>query len=209
MRTELKTGEIEVLVVKKHWFALVGPALLLGFAFLFAIVIIGGAIARDECSVMLVGLSFLICLAPGLFFLYRFFARKFDIWIVTDLRVIDEYGVFSHNAKESPLGKINNISYRQSLLGRIFNYGNVKIQTAAEMGATENKFVTSPRVLKDVVTEHQEQYRQKQISDQAEKLADAINRKPVAAEVDLKECPYCGETIKEKAKFCRFCQKEL
>ena len=38
-----------------------------------------------------------------------------------NLRIIDEQGVFSISAKESPLEKINNVTYHQSLTGRMLN----------------------------------------------------------------------------------------
>ncbi len=129
MRTELKKGEQQILVLNKHWFVLLKPALLLG---LFLILIVKFYSAGSEIR-GIESISLFITLVVVLYFVYKIFARKFDIWVVTNLRVIDEYGIFSHNAKESPLDKINNISYRQSLFGRIFNYGDVQIQTAAGM----------------------------------------------------------------------------
>lgn len=204
MRTELKRQERKVLELRKHWFVLVKPSLLLGFFLLITVIFYSAG-----SEVKTVGNIFLlITLVVAIYFVYKIFDRKFNIWGVTNLRVIDEYGVFSHNVKESPLDKINNISYRQSLFGRIFNYGDVQIQTAAEMGSTTFKFVTSPKLLKDTVTKYQDEYRQTQIAEQAEKLAQAIKgeQKP---EADTKECPYCAEVIKAKAKVCRFRGKQL
>jgi uncharacterized membrane protein YdbT with pleckstrin-like domain len=201
MRTELKKEERKVLEIRKHWLVLAGPLL---FSILFLYIAVLSFTHSSE-----VGIAFLIvAFIFVLYFVYKIFDRKVNIWIVTNLRVIDEYGVFSHNAKESSLDKINNVSYRQSLIGRIFNYGNVQIQTAAEMGATTYRFVTSPKLLKDTVTRCQDEFRQAQITDQAQKLAEAITGKQVAS-IDTKECPYCAEIIKAKAKICRFCGKEL
>jgi uncharacterized membrane protein YdbT with pleckstrin-like domain len=93
---------------------------------------------------------------------------------VTNLRVIDEFGVFTNNTKESPLDKINNVSYRQTFWGKLFGYGNVQIQTAAEIGSTTYFSVQDPKELKDTITNMQEVYKQQQIKDQATELASAI-----------------------------------
>jgi uncharacterized membrane protein YdbT with pleckstrin-like domain len=93
---------------------------------------------------------------------------------VTNLRVIDEKGVLTNNSKESPLDKINNVSYHQSFWGKLFGYGNVQIQTAAEIGATTYNMLEKPKLLKDTITQMQEEYKQIQIEKQATELANAI-----------------------------------
>ena len=134
--------------------------------------------------------------------------RKYDIWVVTNLRIIDEFGVLSHNAKESPLDKVNNISFTQTFWGRLFGYGNVQIQTAAESGITTYYYVSNPRLLTDTVTKCQEDFRQTQMKQQAEQFAHAIKNSTVNP-ADTRECPYCAEIIKAKAKLCRFCGRVL
>jgi uncharacterized membrane protein YdbT with pleckstrin-like domain len=124
------------------------------------------------------------------YFIYRIIQRNNNLWIVTNLRVIDEYGVFSNNAKESPLEKINNVSYLQSFLGRIFGYGNVQIQTAAEIGSTTYFSVENPKELKDTITQMQEEYKLYQIKKQANEFANVMsagqqnNKTDVAAELE-------------------------
>ena len=201
MRNELRPNEEMILEIRKNWLVLAKPLMLL-LLFLFFTVI------AYSLETTIGHFFLLITLINVLYLAYKIVDRNVDIWVVTNLRVIDEYGVFSHSAKESPLDKINNISYQQSLVGRIFDYGSVQIQTAAEMGATTYNFVTSPKLLKDTVTRCQYEYKQAQIADQAEKLAQAIKGKP-DSEDNTKECPFCAETIKAKAKICRFCGKTI
>ena len=107
--------------------------------------------------------------------LIRYYTWKVNIWVVTNYRVVDEAGLLSHYAKESPLDKINNVSYDQSIAGRLFNYGHVEIQTAAEVGATDYYNVNHPKRLKDTITAAQSEYKNWQYNNQAVQMAAAMN----------------------------------
>lgn len=112
-------------------------------------------------------------------FLLRYYTWKVNIWVVTNFRVIDESGLFSHYAKESPLDKINNVSYDQSVGGRLFNFGHVEIQTAAEVGATDYYNVNHPKRLKDTITAAQADYKTWQFGSQAAQLAAAMDARNI------------------------------
>jgi uncharacterized membrane protein YdbT with pleckstrin-like domain len=161
MRTKLKKDETVILVIRPHWLVLFLPSL-----FVVIGIIIGILIGSYGYFIPLVLLCYL-----G----YKIVQRNNNLWAVTNLRVIDEDGVLSHNSKESPLDKINNVTYKQSFWGRIFGYGNVQIQTAAEVGSTTYFTVEKPKELKDTITQMQEEYKKSQIIAQAQELAKAIS----------------------------------
>lgn len=201
MRTKLKNNEKILFKTQHHWIVLVN-------SFLISLIIFGifillySVISNASIWLIVVGLlSFS-------YFGYEYFERKYDIWVVTNLRIIDEQGVFSINAKESPLEKINNVTYHQSLTGRMFGFGDIEIQTAAEMGATTYHKIAKPNELKDSITTAQEEYKQNNILSQAQKLAESLNTSKTDNSETM-ECPYCAEIIKAKAKICRFCGKEI
>lgn len=171
MKTQLKSEEKLVLVIRPHW-------LTLGIPFLITI---AGSITG-----VLIGSYGLIAVLVLLgYFFYKIFERNNNIWAVTNLRVIDEFGVISNNTKESPIDKINNVTYRQSFWGKIFGFGDVQIQTAAEIGTTTYTTVENPRKLKDTITQMQEEYKQTQIKKQATELAQAISTGQQSSTVDV------------------------
>lgn len=55
-------------------------------------------------------------------------------YIVTNWRVIQISGFINKNIIDSSLEKVNDVKMTQSALGRIFNYGDVEILTASEIG---------------------------------------------------------------------------
>src|SRR5580658_2884055 len=175
MRTPLQKGEKVLLVTYSSWTALVLP--LLGA---LALVIIGIVIVWKVPSVW----GWLGAVAGVVYWLLRYSAWKVNLWAVTNFRVIDEAGLLTHYAKESPLDKINNVSYDQTVSGRLFNFGHVEIQTAAEAGATDYYNVNHPKRLKDTITAAQAEYKNWQFGTQAQQMAaamDARNDGQVAA----------------------------
>ena len=162
MRTPLQKGEKVLLITRTSWITLIVPVLV-------ALVGMVGAYFID-----FFGWGLIVWISLLLYFLYRYFSWSVNTWAVTNYRVIDETGLFSHYAKESPLEKINNVSYDQTLLGRLFNFGHVEIQTAAEIGSTDYHDVHAPKMLKDTITLAQADYKTLQLTSQAIHMANAI-----------------------------------
>ena len=79
-------------------------------------------------------------------------------YIVTDQRVIQVRGVFNKNVIDSSLDKINDIELRQSWLGRIFDYGNIEILTASEVGINEMRKIGHPLDFKRAILEAKHNY---------------------------------------------------
>ena len=165
MRTALKKDEKILLITRQHWLKLVLPF----FAWLLLTIIL--LIWRADSMAI-----WIIILVAALYPLIEYVNWRHNLWSVTNLRIIDETGFFTRYSKESPLDKINNVEYDQSIWGRLFGYGNVDIQTAAEMGETKYMLIHHPKLLKDTITHAQEEYKKMQISNQATQLAEAIAR---------------------------------
>ena len=164
MRTVLKKDEKILIIIRQHWLRLVLPF----FAWLMLTIILIWWLQN--------GTALVIILLAALYPMIEYINWKNNIWCVTNLRVVDESGFFSRYSKESPLDKINNVEYDQSLWGRMMGFGSVDIQTAAELGETKYQLIHHPKLLKDTITHAQEEYKKIQISSQATQLAEAIAR---------------------------------
>ena len=163
MHTPLQKDETVLLVTHTTWLDLAWPIL-------FALAAITGSFFigffdRFGWALALLGI---------IVFTVKYFQWKAYIWVVTNQRVIDEVGLLSHYAKESPLEKINNVSYSHSFWGRMFNYGNVEIQTAAQVGSTTYYRVSDPKRLKDVITQAQTDFDNERGIRQAKQIATAM-----------------------------------
>ena len=150
MRTKLQPGETVALIVRKHWLVLTKPALFLAAVLLYLPV---RHVRIFGFEALLNYLLPYAAVLSGALFLYRYLDRRVNIWVVTDLRLIDEFGVVTHKSKENPLDKINDILVEQTILGRMFGYGSISVQTAAKAGETIIDFVERPEELKQTINE--------------------------------------------------------
>lgn len=171
MRTHLKKDEKILLLTRQHWIKLALPF----FAWLLLAILLLAFIKNYKVDLIII-------LLTAIYPMIEYINWKYNLWAVTNMRVVDESGFFTRYSKESPLDKINNVEYDQPVLGRILGYGNVDIQTAAEMGETKYTLIHHPKLLKDTITHAQEEYKKNQITSQATQLAQAIAKTtPVAA----------------------------
>ena len=169
MKTGLKKDEKILLITRQHWLRLVLPF----FAWLLLTVLLIWWLNNTT--------AYIIILVSALYPLLEYVSWRHNLWCVTNLRVVDETGFFTRYSKESPLDKINNVEYDQTIWGRLFGFGNVDIQTAAELGETKYQLIHHPKLLKDTITHAQEEYKKMQITNQANQLAEAIARTNPAA----------------------------
>jgi len=92
----------------------------------------------------LVAFGFLLALVP-----LAIMTRDILVWnnhqyIVTNRRVIQISGIFNKDVVDSSLEKVNDVKMTQSFFGRLFDYGDVEILTASEMGVNLFKRIGDP-----------------------------------------------------------------
>jgi uncharacterized membrane protein YdbT with pleckstrin-like domain len=85
-----------------------------------------------------VALGYLLLIFPLVSLLRDILNWSMRKYVVTSRRVIQISGVFNKNVTDSSLEKVNDVKMNQSFLGRMFNYGDIEIMTASELGV--NKF---------------------------------------------------------------------
>ena len=135
---QLAAGEEIRLITKQHWLILVRETYkaALVLVVLLALVIVLRAEGFKHHSWVLWGLFLLV--VPGAFFVVgvlSYLTRKF---IVTTRRVAQVSGIVSKTVIDSSLEKVNDVLLKQSLIGRLLNYGDIEILTASDVGI--NKF---------------------------------------------------------------------
>ena len=100
-----------------------------------------------------------VAAVAGALYLWKDFIRRANDYVLTNHRIIREIGVFSRRSMDSRLDKINNVEHRQTLWGRLLNYGDVEIDTASETGAALFPSISHPLEFKNAILAAAEQYR--------------------------------------------------
>jgi uncharacterized membrane protein YdbT with pleckstrin-like domain len=64
--------------------------------------------------------------------LYKIYAWLEDYFVVTSQRLLLTTGVFTRTINMMPLGKVTDMSFKRSTLGRIFGYGEFVVESAGK-----------------------------------------------------------------------------
>ena len=153
MRSRLRPGETVRLQARRHAIAVAWPFTVLLFC---AGGLVAAALSQTPAWLYGAGAG---TIAAGLWALVRWLNWRVDIWVVTDRRVIDEYGVLTVRMIDSPLETINNVGCEQTVFGRMFGWGKVVLQTAAEHRETVIDGLARPAELREAIIEMKEERR--------------------------------------------------
>src|SRR5215213_2695060 len=120
----LQPGEKVLYSTNTHWIFFF-PAIV-GWIAAFALFVISGLIPAGPAVLVCWSLSAI----AAIFALYKtvtaWFHRSTTETDVTNLRVVHKEGFISRETFEMSLDKVESVDVRQSILGRILNYGNVE-----------------------------------------------------------------------------------
>ncbi len=140
----LGENEHVVLETHQHWFVLFNKIFL--EIVLIAIIVVAVIFGMTFSQLAIYGLILVLVPLVGL-------VRDVMIWqnnafIVTNRRVIQISGVFSKEVVDSSLEKVNDVKLSQSFFGRMFDFGDIEILTASELGVNLFHEIANPVAFK-------------------------------------------------------------
>jgi hypothetical protein len=151
----LTQGEQVVLRTRQHWLALLSKARdalllwVLGIVLIVVVIFfnIAPGVLRDVISVAII-----VVFALGLIiFGYRLWDWWAQDYAITNRRLLKVTGILNKRSADSSLEKINDAILSQSIWGRMFNFGNLEILTAADQAVDRYYMLNAPKEFKKVM----------------------------------------------------------
>lgn len=143
----LGQNERILFTTRKHWFILASMIALEIFMMMliFAIAFVATLLLIDHPLVWLAPvIGFILLMLPVGSMIHDILQWSNHQYIITNWRVIQISGFINKNITDSSLEKVNDVKMSQSALGRIFDYGDIEILTASELGVNLFKKIDNP-----------------------------------------------------------------
>lgn len=132
-------------VARKHWFLLLSSiSLEIILILVFLAVTVTLALLFTPYALIIVALGFALILIPVATMVRDVLSWSNHQYIITNRRVIQIAGIFDKTVTDSSLEKVNDIKMSQSVLGRVFDFGDVEILTASELGVNRFSRIEHP-----------------------------------------------------------------
>jgi Bacterial PH domain len=122
----LREGERVIARARIHWWHTALSYLALGVPLLILIAVF--YFLRDAARDAIEWETIILAVMGAFVFVYRMLLKASTEIAVTSLRFVKEGGLFSRQSQEFPLGKIAQVKVRQSLWGRYFGFGSLRIE---------------------------------------------------------------------------------
>jgi uncharacterized membrane protein YdbT with pleckstrin-like domain len=145
----LQPGEKVLYSTNTHWIFFL-PAMA-GWTVVAALLVLSGMVPPGPPVLVCLSLATIV----AIFALYKTATAWFHRWTtetdVTNLRVVHKTGFIKRQTFEMSLDKVESVDVNQSILGRLFNYGNVSIFGVGEGNKTIDT-IASPLEFRNSIT---------------------------------------------------------
>jgi hypothetical protein len=155
----LADGETVVLRTRQHWLATLIDARYPWLIFLATIILLVlSSNVGDSGIRSVVGYIVLIGLVVSLLWLAKVYWNWYsEDYMVTNRRVLKVEGILNKRSADSSLEKINDAVLEQNLLGRMLNYGDLDILTAAEVAIDRYRMLNrAPQFKREMLNQKHE-----------------------------------------------------
>ena len=182
----LLPGETVQYQAHMHKLSFITPAVI-------SLVLLVGAVVTFAAGPAEVGA--LLIAAACLPLIYAAVIYSSSEFAVTNKRVIIKVGFIQRRTVETMLGKVENISVDQGVLGRMLDFGTI---TITGTGGTQEVFtnIAAPLEFRRQV--------QGQIS-----AGEGVQTLVSGTPREERDCPHCAERILTRARVCKHCNREV
>lgn len=162
----LNHDEHVVLAARRHWWVLTEKLIAVIFLFLLPVILYFFWIffqiqfpllemgPNEAIGPLLIFITSLYYLFLWLYFCIVFVDYYLDIWVVTNMRILDieQHSLFHREVSECYLSKIQDVTVEiKGIMPTFLNYGDLHIQTAAEKREFMFAEVEDPNNIKNVI----------------------------------------------------------
>lgn len=165
---DMMDGEEIIRHSQIHEGCLIVPGIILGLGILFGIInflIEASYWYYFDFFIALLGFFNIFTIVGLIWLIIRFIGYKTNDLILTNKRVFGKCGLISITQMQSPLNKIDSVSYSSGLIGRLIGYGTVQIAT------TSSKFKF--RFIRDGQSIYNDIFNQLEISEAEKRVENA------------------------------------
>ncbi len=132
----LGEGEDAVLEVRHHPFVLIRPAAL-AVAALVGASVVGAFVSWNDGNDAVDTILGLVAIFFAARLAWKVLVWWYDRVVVTDKRIIEVSGIVTRKVASMPLEKVTDMTYRRSVGGRLFGYGDLVLESAGQKQAMD------------------------------------------------------------------------
>jgi uncharacterized membrane protein YdbT with pleckstrin-like domain len=131
-----------LLMTRQHWFMFFRSIVF--ELVILAVIVAVVSLVWGAAPLLPIFIGYVLVIIPIISLVKDYLDWKNRMFIITNRRVMQISGVFNKNVTDSSLEKVNDVKMSQSVWGRMFNFGDIEILTASELGANLFRVIGEP-----------------------------------------------------------------